>query len=469
MPARTPRRTAAVLLCALGLLIPGCARAIDGQGQTNDGVRPNVASSTLEIVGASDEDIDTLARNALADLEAYWTETFPQVYGEEFQPLAGGYYSVDPSDFDVSEYPDDIGCFDDVEDVKNNAFYCFAQPSGGDNIVYDRTLLEGLAAEYGRFIPALVMAHEFGHAVQGREAPPSTLSIVFETQADCFAGAWTGWVAEDNAEHFLIRASELDDVLRGYLLLRDAPGSGPTEDGAHGSYFDRVSAFQEGYEDGAAACRDNFDDDRNFTQQPFTEQSDLENEGNAPYEDALAISEDTLDAFWATQFGEVFQGEWQQPTLQPFDGSRPECDGARQRRDLTYCEPESRIDFDNQTLMPTVHAEIGDFAVSTLLSINYAQAARDQLGLDYRGEDALRSSICLTGWYANQFFLGGIEREGEPVATISPGDIDESVQVLLDYGSQSNVLPDVGLSGFQLVNLFRQGFLSGATACDVGV
>ncbi len=454
-----------VFLCVLAMLVPSCARLIDGQGGTSDGVRPNVAPSTLEIVGATDEDIDTLSRNALADLEAFWAETFPEVYGAEFEPLTGGYFSVDPDNFNEEDYPDDIGCFDGPEDVENNAFYCFPQEDGGDNVVYDRTLLAGLAADYGRFIPALVMAHEYGHAIQGRESPPSTLSIVFETQADCFAGAWTGWVAADNAEHFLIRASELDDVLRGYLLLRDAPGSGPMEDGAHGSYFDRVSSFQEGYDDGAQACKDNYTDNRIFTQQEFNDQQDFDNEGNAPYDDSITISEDTLDAFWTTQFGEVFDAEWQAPTLQPYEGSRPECDGARQRRDVTFCEPDNRVDFDNQTLMPTIHSEVGDFAVSTLLSINYAQAARDQLGLDYRGEEALRSSVCLTGWYTSQFFLANIDAG----ATISPGDVDESIQVLLEYGEDPTVLPDVGLSGFQLVDLFRQGFVRGPSACDVGV
>ena len=31
------------------------------------------------------------------------------------------------------------------------------------------------------------------------------------------------------------------------------------------------------------------------------------------------------------------------------------------------------------------------------------------------------------------------------------------------------VLPEVGLSGFQLVDLFRNGFLQGLDACDVDV
>jgi len=72
------------------MVVPGCARLIDGEGETSDGVRPNVAPSSLEIVGSGDDEIDTLSRNALADLETYWEETFPEVYGTEFEPVAGG-------------------------------------------------------------------------------------------------------------------------------------------------------------------------------------------------------------------------------------------------------------------------------------------------------------------------------------------------------------------------------------------
>jgi hypothetical protein len=41
------------------------------------------------------------------------------------------------------------------------------------------------------------------------------------------------------------------------------------------------------------------------------------------------------------------------------------------------------------------------------------------------------------------------------------------VQFLLTYGGDPDVLPDVGLSGFQLVDLFRNGFLQGLDACGL--
>jgi hypothetical protein len=52
------------------------------------------------------------------------------------------------------------------------------------------------------------------------------------------------------------------------------------------------------------------------------------------------------------------------------------------------------------------------------------------------------------------------------VITISPGDADESVQFLLEYSTDPAVLGDSGLTGFQLVDVFRTGVFEGSAACD---
>jgi hypothetical protein len=64
----------------------------------------------------------------------------------------------------------------------------------------------------------------------------------------------------------------------------------------------------------------------------------------------------------------------------------------------------------------------------------------------------VRSALCLTGWYAAKVYRGEAGKD----VLISPGDIDESVQFLLTYGHDPDVLPDVSLSGFQQVDLFRK-------------
>ena len=43
--------------------------------------------------------------DALADLEEYWSDVFPDVFGGDFVPLQGGYFSVDPGNIDPTLYP----------------------------------------------------------------------------------------------------------------------------------------------------------------------------------------------------------------------------------------------------------------------------------------------------------------------------------------------------------------------------
>jgi predicted metalloprotease len=464
----TPHRALGALLAGTALLVvSGCSVVVLGRPSAAEPPTDDADPGEVSVVGATDGPIDALARNALADLEDYWAEQFPDVFGSPFSPLAGGYFSVDPDAVDPAAYPQGIGCGVDPREVEDNAFYCEApQAPNSDAISYDRSFLTELANGYGRFIPALVMAHEFGHAVQARVGFPSA-SIAAETQADCFAGTWTAWVAEGEAEHSTIREPELDQVLRGYLLLRDPVGTGTDAEQAHGSYFDRVAAFQEGFDDGPSACRDRFGPDRVFTQGEFSDQ-DVLTGGNAEYGTIQDIVATTLPAFWQRAFTEVFDAEFEAPELVAFEGTAPDC--AEDDVDLVYCPdaPDGAagglVGFDDRDLARPAYAELGDFAVPTAVALPYALAARDQLGLSTDDDDAVRSAVCLSGWYSAQVYEG----EFRPTA-ISPGDLDESVQFLLEYGNDPQVVGDVRLSGFQLVDTFRNGFLVGAEACDVGV
>ncbi|MBM7805585.1 putative metalloprotease [Geodermatophilus bullaregiensis] len=457
----TARSRGLLALMTLGVLLTSaCSYVVIGRPSSQLAPQESVGDGTVPIVGASEGPIDTLARNALADLETFWAERFPDVYGGPFEPLSGGYYSVDPDDVDPSLYPDGIGCGTDPRDLENNAFYCSSQEApNSDSISYDRAFLAQLASEYGEVLPQLVMAHEFGHAVQARVGYPPT-SIATETQADCLAGAWTAWVADGNARYSEIDTADLDQLLRGYFLLRDPVGTGSGEQQAHGSYFDRVSAFQEGFDDGAEACRDRFGPDRLFTQDEFTRDSDLATGGNAPPDETQGIIESSLPEFWTRAFQEVLGGTFTPPSLETFSGNPPDC--ATADVDLVYCSDDGGLVAYEVTEFAPAAYQLGDFALVTAVSIPYALAARDQLGLSTDDTDALQSAVCLTGWYAAQVYRQQLR------VTISPGDLDESVQFLLEYGNDPEVLADVELTGFQLVDVFRAGFLQGAGPCDVG-
>lgn len=463
-PGETARRLVTFTVVALSLT--ACTTSIVGVPNPATGIRMDVADSELEIFGAGDGEVDRLVRNALADLNTFWSEQFPDVYGGDFPPLEGGYYSVDPDNFDPANYPDAIDddrCLEDlVDSVSGNAYYCLAGDEG-DVIVYDRTLLEQLVGDYGPFLAAMVIAHEFGHAIQGRQGVDSNRQIVAETQADCFAGAWTGWVATDAARHFNIRAPELDDLVRGLVEFRDPIGEDPDGQSSHGSYFDRTSAFQEGFDGGPAACRDNFNDDRIFTQIEFEPNDNTG--GDATYDDTLVIADNSLSAFWSDVI-ESTGAEFAVPDLIDFDGDPPACEGLDVQGDINFCPSNNSVTYDRTDLTEILHDEIGDYAVIMALAIPYSLAVLSALDRPIAGGEALSSAVCLAGWYSSTFADGDIQFPDDS-ASISPGDIDEAVLFLVEVSTRREVLPEAELSGFQLVDFFRRGFVVGPNECGV--
>jgi predicted metalloprotease len=451
---------------AVGVLLAGCSTTtVVGTASPGPGEPVDASAEELPVTGVSDSETDRLARNALADLEAFWEQAYPDFFGEPFQPPQGGYFSVDSTDIDESAYPETgIGCpgeYIPPDAVEGNAFYY--PPC--DVIAYDRALLEALSTQHGRFLGPVVMAHEFGHAMQGRFGF-SDRQIIDETQADCLAGAWTRWVADGNAEHVSLRLPDLDAVVRGFLELRDPVGSDPNDQSAHGSYFDRVSGFYSGFDGGVASCRDDFGDDRLFTAESF-DRNEYQNEGNAEYDLIIEWITATLPEFWGGIFPAAFGSEFQPPAVEGFDSTAPECgDMGAEDRDLGYCASDSTVYYDETDLTAPAH-EIGDFAVGTAISLPYALAARDQAGLSTDDGAATLSAVCLTGWYTAQWYNGAFRDAVE--AEISPGDVDEAVIFLLRYGVDPKVFPNVDASGFELVGAYRSGFLEGGRACDIGL
>jgi predicted metalloprotease len=455
----------AVGALAVAALLAGCgfARTV-GDAAPSSGP-DDVPASQLRITGATGGAVDQLARNALADLQAYWSATFPRVYGKDFPPLTGGYFSVDSRDVDRSAYPPTgIGCAEQPippSQVAGNAFY---NPTC-DAIAYDRTLLSSLAGRFGRTLPAVVMAHEFGHAVQGRVGfAAQGRSIQDETQADCFAGAFVGWEVQGSGHHLTIRTPEIDNVLRGYVTLRDPIGSDPDGQQAHGSYFDRVAAFSDGFDKGAGYCRTGFGEDRVFTQAPFTTPADYVDRGNSSYSETLDILGRTLPAFWRETFPQLSGQPFRAPAVRGFSGTGPAClrDQGGQR-ELGYCRSGATVWFDQRDLTRPAHDRIGDWAVGTAIALPYGEAVRAELGRSTDDDAATRSEVCLAGWYTRAVF----DDRYAPV-DLSPGDVDESVVFLLSYGVSDRVFPGSDATGFELLRAFRDGFVQGGGPCGVG-
>jgi predicted metalloprotease len=438
-----------------------------------------------EGIGSDDEVI--LA--ALQDVEAYWQNQFPEIFdGEEFEPVEA-FFAYGPD----TESPPCGSPPPPYDQIAGNAFYC----SLSDIIAWDTTqLIPEMQEEFGDFALGMVMAHEYGHAVQERVGFDGP-TIAFEQQADCYAGAWAQWVREGNASNFEIRLEDLDSSLAGFLELRDTPNTSLLDPGAHGTAFDRVSAFQDGFFNGADKCAAYSADNLPAVPLELFDEDFLGEEPNEEFGVVEDLIVDDLDNFWTVAFNELGE-EWDPPrteALDPSDGDLPECDGEPLDRDdvegeALYCEAEDLVAWDEARLMPELYEKIGDFAMASVIGTQYSQAALAKLGDEAEGEepdtDALDTALradCLTGaWIASAVLQdrGGVDEESNPLGNefvLTPGDLDEVVESFLTEGDAFTQLDtELGEPGTAFVRLaaLRRGLveslqegtsLAGVTHC----
>jgi predicted metalloprotease len=404
--------------------------------------------------------IDRLAAAVLTDVRSYWEETFPKTFGGDWQDLSGGYYSVDTSDEKAPKPP----CVDQASDVEGNAFYC---PSA-DTMAWDRAaLLPVLKERFGEAAVMLVLAHEMGHAVQRRSGltvekqqadPDKYPTILIEAQADCYAGSFVRWVADDNATYLHVAKDRLDPALESLITFRDPIGTEQTDEGAHGDAFDRVSAFQDGFDSGAKLCSEMSVDNRTFTQTGFIDQNDAANNGNLPFDQMLTSITPKLGQYFNTLVTKRGK-KWSQPKLTPTD-QHPDCTQADQGP-VAFCPDDPAIDYDTGDELPKIHTDIGDYATGTLIASRYALAALTDLKEPTEGSDSQHDAVCLAGSFTGSL-LGQAERY------LSPGDLDEAIQVLLTYDYAARDMSGKGIAtGFERVRAFRKGVLEGDQACGL--
>lgn len=444
------------LALAVVLLVGACSEA---------GLEVSSGSSRDDRRSLPSEDPDVevpedLELEALADVEEFWEERYSQIFGGEFEPVAGGFHPYGPD----TEIPDCGPQRLDYELAADNAFYC----PPDDFIAWDDVgLLADIEAGYGSLAVGVVMAHEYGHAIQARGGGPRT-SVVTELQADCYAGAWAADV-DGRIEYFSSADGALELAIAGFVeLLRDTPGSDPNDPQAHGSAFDRISSFQLGVDEGAEACARYNDDPPVVVQMPFNP-NEARTGGNLPTDQLLDLLPLQLESFYETLFEHVDR-QWD-----PLDGieiidprrDRVDCgDETFEDGDLElfsiYCAADDTIYVDGSELLPELE-QIGDMAVGGEIARLYAVNAQQQLGISGSVDDLERHADCLTGVFIAAMFNKTIPSQQEPETGLflSGGDFDEIVIVFLVFSD-----PSSDVSPIDRVNDFRAGFLQGANACD---
>jgi len=434
--------------------LPGCTLTIGGTPVPEGGI-PLGDVDTDVIKGSDDGRIDKLAAATVTDVQAYWRETFEPTFDRPWQDIRG-FYSVD-----TGAPGPPPPCTEDASDVEGNAFYC---PSA-DAIAYDRTaLFPVLAEKYGEAGVVLVLAHEIGHAVHNRlgidaraqRADPQLYpTIVVEAMADCYAGSVLRWVRDGKAEHLRIDSEQLDLALGSLVSFRDPVGTSAGDRGAHGNAFDRVSSFQDGYQQGPKLCSEITTRNRPFTLRQFTSLDDQLRGGNLDLPDLMRLILPDLDQSFSRLVTDA-GGTWRTPATD--DDAR--CSG--DQGPVAFCPDGGAVAIDPGSRDLRRLHEIGDYTTGTLLASRYALAALAALGKPVEGEDAGRAALCLAGAYTSDL-LGRSRGFG-----LSPGDLDEAVLVLLqtDYAMRDAKGDADDSTAFDRVGVFRVGTLEGAEACD---
>jgi predicted metalloprotease len=441
-----------VIMVAIVLTAGACGASGSGRAPASQSVSAS-RGPQVTINGNPVDPVNEIVIEAITDLQRYWTAEFPKLYGGDYTPVTGGFYSVTPSSGDLPP------CAEQPSDIAGNAFYC----AKADVVAWDSEgLLPDLRKRFGDFVIPIVLAHEWGHAIQARAKFSATKTVTKEIQADCFAGAWAADVV---AGHSTFHASidDLDNALAGFLSLRDEPGTQRNDPSAHGSGFDRVNSFQSGLDHGPETCKTYTDDDPAVLELPFDSEADAAENGNAPYDQVTNLVPADLEDYWNQVYPKMTGHPW--TPLHPavgFDPAQPPTCGGAPTTDysLFYCVPEDYIGYDTLKEMPAIYAQGGDFAVATLLATQYGLAVNARDGDTSDAKTGSLRADCFAGAWAASVFL-----QDRPDSSIkmSPGDLDKALSALLIFRGPGDEARQG--AGSTRIEAYRTGLINGVSPC----
>ena len=461
--------TTAMLLTACGTAIQGTPvsvfadpfkvaglPAVDGP----TGLRPNAKAPSREVTNTDGGQVDDLAVQSVSDLEEFWRFAYPDTFDGELQPVEE-LISWD------SDAPDGTFCGDTTEGLVNAAF-C----EDDDTIGWDRTvLMPSLQRTNGDMAITMVLAHEYGHAIQTMATlnPKGVPSLVAEQQADCLAGVYLRWVAEGKSPRFTLNTGEgLNNILAAMISFRDPLLSqNDYSDGdEHGSAFERISAFQFGFTDGAAACAAINIKEIRQRRGDLPVELPTDQTGELPVTEASVVSLiEAMNILFAPK----------NPPQLTFDAAAAStCPDARPSPPVSYCPASNTIAVDLPGLQaigapsegfegPALQGD--NTAYSALMSRYMVAWQHEQGGLVLDDAAAGLRTACLTGVATTKLSKDVTTPDGNTVA-LTAGDIDEAISGLLTNGLVASDVNGASVpAGFSRIDAFRVGVLGDAMRC----
>jgi predicted metalloprotease len=469
--SRSSGRATAVgvaLLLVLGAcsqdVAPGANRAIASSASASSSDENQVVPGKTKF---GPDDDDAIIRRAVDDVQAFYEDEFPKLYGQAFSPLSGGVFPYGPDD-----PPPNCGGpgKSDYKQVAQNAFYC----PQGDFMAWDTVnLTNDLLDNFGPFTLAIVVAHELGHAIQARHGilDGRFITFVTEQQADCFAGSYTQHVQQGGSKEFKVTSADLDAAVGGFLLIRDPVGTDVVKDeNAHGSAFQRINAFSDGLKDGAEKCKTYEDLSFNFVPESEPGTIPQGQTGDLPFPEVEPLVEANLEGFWPEALNAIGRsGKWTPAKTNPFDPAQGVTCGDKSFKGddavgkYLYCPDNDTISFDEVNLMPEVYRKIGDLGEAEIIAKLYSQRAQRLAGLPTDTIESTLQADCFTGVWVATTKTDEVNNNlpDDAVLRLSPGDLDEAVSTFLAFGAKAaEIKAGTAERGtaFDRLDAFRSGF-----------
>lgn len=427
--------------------------------------------------GPAHPEYDAFLTTAFQDIESFWATAFPDTYDSPWEPLEGGIFAAYPGR--ESAIPGCGSPTSSYEDVQvGTAFYCI----DGDFMAYDDDDgLPALVDELGKEAVAIVLAHEFGHAIQSRAGEWDQPGVLKEQQADCFAGAWAAHVAAGESGAIRFDDADVRAGLIAMIEVRDPiDGQGLADEMAHGTGFDRVSAFKDGFEGGTARCATFFTEGRERTLIDIPFDPTDTNAGNLPVidpapdpttgpNDVITLIPASLDFYWSLLTAQN-QVTFTAPAFAAFrsDGPYPSCGGLEGDQwvgQVHYCPEDDVVHWDQDFAVALLdQAFTGDMTIGYLFASAYSDAVLHALGSVTTGEQRVLYADCLTGSWV-QSIVPPIPADRENQLGLSAGDLDEAVVVAIATADE-HADTDVNGSPFEKIGAFRTGVLDGIDRCN---
>lgn len=451
------------------------------------GLRPGAPAPTRPIEDGDGGEIDNLSAMAVSDIEQFWGGAYASPLKGKFTPV-NAVFSWD------SRYKNGSFCGEPTNDTVN-AMWCGSKEPRDQNcpddrpsppalctpsyntIGWDRGVLMPQQRDAGGDMGAVVvLAHEYGHAIQHMaelvEVKNAASATVAEQQADCFAGAYMRWVADGKSARFSLSTGDgLAKLLLVMIGIRDpllTAGNPAERRLVHGSAFERVTAFQFGFDGGVSTCAGI--DEKEIEQRRSNLPPELLEHGNTG---ESLINADTSKSV-TEALNKLFAP--QPPPQLAFD--QPPCPDARPSAPAWYCPSSNTIvvDMPRLVVLGTSLARgspldmmgplFGDYTAYSVLVSRFMLAVEKQHGgLALDNTNAGLRTACLTGVATAKLSKPVTVSGGDSIA-LSGGDVDEAVSGLLANGrAAGDVNGESAPSVFARVAAFRVGVLGDENGC----